>query len=129
MGYNYEGRRPSQQGMERNYITAASTGTKFRAPGVYTIFSTASLKTYTLLAPRVNEVGAVVEIHCIKATTNLLARVCTTGASMYSTVSSTSVTKDTARFNRADQCLVLRAMSTAKWHIITNTNAVTITTS
>lgn len=129
MGFNFQGKRPMQKGMDKNYITAASTGTKFRAPGVYTIFSTATLKTYTLLAPRVQDVGSVVEIHCIKATTSLLARVCTTGASFYSTVSSTSVTKDTARFNRADQVLIARAMSTAKWHVISNLNSVNITTS
>ena len=129
MGNNYLGKRPVQKGMDKNYVTTASTGTKFRAPGVYTITSTATLKTYTLLPPRLQEVGGVVEIHCLKATTNLIARVCTTGASFYSTVSSTSVTKDTARFNRADQVLVARAMSTSKWHIISNLNTVNITTS
>lgn len=129
MGFRYVGRGPMAKGMDKNPITAASTGTKFRAPGVYTIFSTATLKTYTLLPPGKNDIGSVVEIHCIKATTSLLARVCTTGASFYSTVSSTSVTKDTARFNRADQVLTARAMSTAKWHIISNLNSVNITTS
>lgn len=134
MGLNYQGRRPMFKALDKSVINTASTGTPMRAGKVYTIFSTASstgtgIKNYTLAAPLPIEVGMEVEIHCIKATTVRAPRVTLTAASLYSTVSSTAVTKDTIRFPRADQTVLLRAFSTAKWRLVDATNSPTITTS
>ena len=134
MGFNFLGRRPTQQGKEKNYWVTASTATPMQAPGLYTVFSTVSstgtgIKNYTLAAPKVNQVGARVEIHCIKSSTIKAPRVTLTNASLYSTVSSTSVTKDTIRFGRADQSVELIAISTSKWRLANAVNTPTITTS
>lgn len=135
MAYNWLGRRPQFMGkLSKTPFTVASTGTPMRAGGVYTIYSTVSstasaIKNYTLAAPIASEVGLEVEIHCIKATTVKAPRVTLTSASLFSTVSSTATTKDTIRFPRADQSVVLRAYSTAKWRAVTLTNSPTITTS
>lgn len=134
MGFQKFGKRPPIMTPPRNYITAATTGTPMTAPGVYTVYSTASstgtgVKNYTLAAPRLNQIGELVEINCIQATTNKAPRVTLTAASLYSTVGSTSITKDTIRFGRADQSATLRAMSTTKWKLVVAVNSPTITTS
>lgn len=134
MGFNFLGRRPTAQGKEKNYFVTASTATPMQAPGLYTVFSTvsstgASPKNYTLAAPKINQVGGRVEIHCIKSSTIKAPRVTLTAASLYSTVSSTSVTKDTIRFGRADQSVELIAISTSKWRLANAVNSPTITTS
>lgn len=135
MGFNYQGKRPNFTGLDKSVINVASTGTPMRAGKIYTIFSTASStgatpKNYTLAAPIPSEVGLEVEIHCIKATTTKAPRVTLTAASLFSTVSSTATTKDTIRFPRADQTVVLRAWSTAKWRIqAASVSGATITTS
>lgn len=135
MGINWLGRRPYfTGGQNKTIINTASTGTPMRAGKLYTIYSTASstgtgIKNYTLAAPLPNEVGMEVEIHCLKATTIKAPRVTLTAASLYSTVSSTATTKDTIRFGRADQAVVLRAWSTSKWRLVSALNTPTITTS
>lgn len=134
MGFNKQGKRPVLMTLPRNYITVAATGTPMTAPGVYTIFSTASstgaaIKNYTLAAPKASQVGQLIEINCIKATTVKAPRVTLTSASLYSTVSSTATTLDTIRFPRADQSVTLRAMSTAKWKVVFSQNSPTFTTS
>lgn len=135
MGFNFQGSRPNFTGLDKSKINVATTGTPMRAGKVYTIFSTASStgatpKNYTLAAPLASEIGLEVEIHCIRATTTKAPRVTLTSASLFSTVSSTATTKDTIRFPRADQCVVLRAWSTAKWRIQSaSVSGATITTS
>lgn len=135
MSYNWLGRRPTfTGGLNKTIINTATTGTPMRAGKLYTIFSTASstgtgIKNYTLAAPLASEVGLEIEIHCVKATTSKAPRVTLTSASLYSTVSSTAVTKDTIRFGRADQSVILRAFSTAKWRLVSAVNSPTITTS
>ena len=135
MAYNWLGRRPTfTGGLNKTVINAASTGTPMRAGKLYTIRSTVSstgtgIKNYTLAAPLASEVGLAVIIHCIQATTIKAPRVTLTAASLYSTVSSTATTKDTIRFGRADQAVVLRAFSTSKWKAEVLTNSPTITTS
>lgn len=134
MGIRYEGKRPVQTGLTKNYsVAAASTGTPMVAGNIYSVASTVSStgatpKNYTLAAPTAKQVGLQVEIHCVQATTIKAPRVTLTSASLYSTVSSTGVTKDTLRFPRADASCILRAWSTSKWRMIANTN-VTVTTS
>lgn len=133
MGYEWH-KRGLFSLLGKNPITVATTGTPMKAPGVYTIFSTvsstgAAIKNYTLAAPLPGYIGATVEIHCIKSSTNKAPRVTFTNCSLYSTVSSTSITKDTIRFGRADQVVILRAMSTAKYQLISAVNSPTITTS
>ena len=135
MGFNYQGRRPMQKGLTKSYgVNVATTGTPMVAGNIYTIFSTASstgaaIKNYTLAAPKANQIGLEVEIHCIKSSTIKAPRVTLTAASLYSTVSSTGVTKDTIRFGRADQSVILRAFSTTKWRLTHAVNSPTITTS
>lgn len=136
MGFNYQGRRVMMKGLNKNFpVTVASTGTPMQAGGIYTIASTVSstgagIKNYTLAAPSARQVGQDVEIHCIKATTVTAPRVSITSASLFSTVSSTAVTKDAIRFPRADQSIVLRAWSTAKWRVMSvSASSPTITTS
>lgn len=136
MGYNWLGRRPQFAGqLNRTIVNVASTGTPMRAGKLYTVFSTASStgatpKNYTLAAPIKAEIGLEVEIHCIQATTIKAPRVTLTAASLFSTVSSTATTKDTIRFPRADQCVVLRAWSTSKWRVMSaSVSGATITTS
>ena len=123
-----------QKGLDKNPIVTATTGTPMRAGKLYTVFSTVSstgalVKNYTLAAPRVNEIGETIVIHCLKATTSKAPRVTLTAASLYSTVGSTSITKDTIRFGRADQAVTLRAWSTTKWRLEQALNSPTITTS
>lgn len=136
MSYNWLGRRPQFAGqLNKTIINVASTATPMRAGKLYTIFSTASstgtgVKNYTLAAPIKAEIGLEVEIHCIQATTIKAPRVTLTAASMYSSVSSTATTKDTLRFTRADQCVVLRAWSTSKWRVMAaSISGATVTTS
>lgn len=134
MSVRWEGKRPVQSGLIKNYSAGvATTGTPMVVGNIYTIASTVSStgatpKNYTLAAPTSKQVGLQVEIHCVQATTIKAPRVTLTSCSLYSTVSSTGVTKDTLRFPRADASCVLRAWSTSKWRMITNTN-VTVTTS
>lgn len=134
MGQQKFGKRPPLMTPARNYITVASTGTAMTAPGVYTVYSTASStgatpKTYSIAAPRASQVGQVIEINCIKATTTKAAKIALTSASMYSSVSSTAVTLDSIRMPQANQSITLRAMSTAKWKIVYAQGSPTITTS
>ena len=134
MGFSFQGRRPMFTGKDKNPIVAASTAVPMRVGSIYTVFSTVSStgtgpKNYTLAAPRANEIGAQLEIHCIKSSTIKAPRVTFTNCSLYSTVSSTSITKDTIRFGRADQSVVLTAWSTAKYRLAMATNSPTITTS
>lgn len=123
------------KGVDNAYpMNVASTATPMVAGKVYSIFSTASstgsgIKNYTLAAPSARQIGMEVEIHCVQATTVKAPRVTLTSASLYSTVTSTGTTKDTIRFPRADQFVVLRALSTAKWRLINAVNSPTITTS
>lgn len=129
MGLNFLGRRGIFSGMPSNPITTPSTGTTLQAGGVYLLSSTVALKNWNLRAPQKNEVGMTVELHAVKCTTSLVTKVTLSNASLYSTVSSTSVTKDTIRMGRADMSATLRAISTAKWKAITLVNSPTITTS
>lgn len=134
MGQQKFGKRPPLMTPPRNYVTTATTGTPMTAPGIYTVFSTASstgtgIKNYTLAAPRSNQLGEIVHIMCVKSSTVKAPRVTLTSASLYSTVSSTATTKDTIRFSQADQGIMLMALTTAKWHVMASHGSPIITTS
>ena len=130
MGRNYLGKRPTYSGQPSYSVQSPTTGTKLDFTGdVYHLSSTSALKTWILQAPRANQIGQTIEIACVKATTSLLCRVLTSGCSFYSTVSSTATTKDAVRFNRADQNLTIRAISTSKVRIVASYLTPTITTS
>lgn len=131
MGRNYLGKRPVQKGMDKNYITTNPSTTVALSPsaGVYLLQSTSALKNWNVRAPLASEVGQIVEFHAIKCTTSLLVKLTLVNASLYSTVGSTSIAKDTIRMNRADQSIALRAISTAKYKIAYANQSPTITTS
>jgi hypothetical protein len=129
MGIQKFGRRPMLKQPDMNYMDAPSTGTKLTFPGVYNLSSTAALKTWILQAPRKNQLGQTMIINCLRATTTLLARVNTSACSFYSSVGSTSVTRDAVRFNRADMSLTIMALTTAKVKAIASHASPNITTS
>ena len=111
-------------------VQTATTAQALRVGGVSTITrkssAGASTNLYTLAgAP----VGTYKEILCIHAGSTRTARVTLgAGVSFYSSVSSTDATLRKATFNAGKEGLLLRAVTTAKYFIVSNLNSVAIAT-
>lgn len=116
MGFNYQGKRPGVGATRGTFAETPTTATTLKANGkTYYLASTAAAKTWVLSAP--SKVGMSLQIDCIKATTSLHCRVQTSACSFFTTVSSTATTKDTIRFNNAQQSITLVAYSTSKYRV------------
>ena len=111
-------------------IQTATTAQALTVGGISTISrkssAGASTNLYTLAgAP----VGTYKEILCIHAGSTRTARVTLgAGVSFYSSVSSTDATLRKATFNAGKEGLLLRAVTTAKYFIVSNLNSVAIAT-
>lgn len=109
---------------------ATTSGTALNTWGVSRIqrksSAGASTNLFTLAgAP----IGTEKEVLCISAGSTRTCRVTLgTGVSFYSSVSSTDATLRKATFNAGKEGLILRALSTTKWFITSNLNAVSIAT-
>lgn len=112
-----------------SWFTVNSTvGATMKWRGHQVVQSTGASKTYFLRAPK--NVGDTVAVYCKKATTtNTAWVVLPTGYSFQRTSNSTGTTFRKAIFNSGQQSAMFVAISTAKIHILSNVNSVTITTS
>lgn len=110
--------------------TASTNATALRVGGISTIqrksSAGASTNLFTLAgAP----IGTYKEILCINAGSTRTCRVTLgSGVSFYSSVSSTDATLRKATFNAGKEGLLLRAVTTAKYFIVSNLNSVAIAT-
>ena len=128
MGWDYRGRRPQRQPGEYSDVTTASTGTNLKAYGAHIVIAATTDKTYTLDKPIAGRAGSEVIIMCTSASTgNLAVVLLEAGCHFGSTASSgASTTLRKATFNAGNEALTLRAASTSKWFIVSNTNSVAI---
>lgn len=112
-----------------SWFTVNSTvGATMKWQGHQVVQSTGASKTFFLRAPK--NIGDTVSVYCKKGTTtNTAWVVLPTGYSFQKTSNSTGATFRKAIMNAGNQSVTLVAISTAKVHILSNVNSVTITTS
>ena len=111
-------------------IQTATTAQALTVGGISTISrkssAGASTNLYTLAGAAA---GTYKEILCIHAGSTRTARVTLgSGVSFYSSASSTDATLRKATFNAGKEGLLLRAVTTAKYFIVSNLNSVAIAT-